>query len=120
WPALRGEGARVGVLRATAVVLAAAAPVVLFDRAVGAIPTSAGVNVWLGNNAWSRQTLALGTDEIAMDPDGEARDIVRVAEKAEGHPLSKAEMNEWWARRALREMGDDVGAAALHFAKKTA
>jgi tetratricopeptide (TPR) repeat protein len=120
WPVMRGAGVGLGSLRATAILAAAAAPVVLFDQAVGAVPTSAGVNVWLGNNAWSRQTLSLGTDEIAMDPDGEARDIVRVAEAAEGRPLSKAEMNAWWARRALREMGDDVGAASLHFAKKAA
>ena len=120
-PALRGAGPRTGALRALVLAIAAAAPIVAFDQAVGAVPTSAGVNVWLGNNLWSRTTRSFGTGEIAMDPDGEARDVVRVATEAEGgRPLSTAEINAWWMRRAWREMSADWGAAFGHFAAKAA
>jgi hypothetical protein len=119
-PALRGAAAGARASRVAVFVAAAAVPILVFDAAVGAVPSSPGVNVWLGNNGWSRDTLSFGTDEIAMDPDGEARDIVAVAEAAERRKLSTAEVNAWWLGRAAREVAAEPGAAAAHLARKTA
>jgi tetratricopeptide (TPR) repeat protein len=117
-PLLRGVPLRTAALRAVVAVAAAAVPIVAFDRAVGALPTSGGVNVWLGNNAWSRETRSFGTAEFPMDPDGEAQGVASIAEAAEGRKLSAAEINAWWARRALREIAAQPAHAIAHAGTK--
>ncbi|MCE9636921.1 MAG: tetratricopeptide repeat protein [Planctomycetes bacterium] len=105
-------------IRAAILFVGVAAPVALFDRAVGALPTSGGVNVWLGNNEWSRDTLSFGTDEFPMDPDAEAAAVARIAAASEGRDLTPPEINSWWVRRAAREIASHPGASIVHFATK--
>lgn len=90
----------------------------LIHGTVGAVPSSAGVNVWLGNNTYSRRTLSFGTDLFAMDPVTEERETLRIAASS-GASSGVAGANAWWTTRALREMADAPADAAAHLAKKT-
>ncbi len=103
--------------RCTAAVAGFALALGVVHATVGAVPSSAGVNVWLGNNAWSRRTASFGTDLFAMDPVTEERESLRIAASAGASP-GVAGANAWWTARALREMADAPAEAAAHLAKK--
>lgn len=125
-PALFAPSARVGrrardaAARALVVALAAAAPIVTFHAAVGAVPTSPGINVWLGNNPWSWTTRSFGTAELRLDPDAEAVEVRAIPESAEGRPLSVGDVNVWWLRRTAEACAASPGEALSHVGVKAA
>ncbi len=98
----------------------AIAPVTLHNVAAGdrvLISWQGGTNFWIGNNPSSdgMTAIAPGTEGTWW---GGYRDLIRIAEKNEGHELLRSEVSRYWFRRTLRFFEDEPRKAAALFAKK--
>jgi hypothetical protein len=96
-----------------------AAGIGVYGIAAGTMPVGGAVNLWLGNNAWSRATRSFGTDEFWMHPVDQAGAVRRIAEQAAGHRLDVTGVNAYWARRTWNELRSAPLDAVEHLAVKT-
>lgn len=117
-----GRRARAATLAAAAAGLVACLlPVALHNAAAGGVPlpttANAGVNFWIGNGAGATgqyRELVPGRGH----PDYEQEDARRLAQAASGRALGPAAVSRHWFARALRDMGEQPGAAAANLGRK--
>jgi 4-amino-4-deoxy-L-arabinose transferase-like glycosyltransferase len=114
--------ARVAALMAAGV-LVALAPVVLrnavVSRQFALVSSQGGLNLYIGNNeAATGQYVAV--PGVRANIEGQSEDTRRVAEQAEGRPLTDAEVSSYFSGRALAWMRGHPAAAARLFVRKLA
>jgi 4-amino-4-deoxy-L-arabinose transferase-like glycosyltransferase len=81
------------------------------------VPSHGGLNLYIGNNPRADGTYH-AVPGVTPNIAGQADDARRVAEQAEGHPLSDAEVSSYFTRRALAWWGEHPAPAAMLFLKK--
>ena len=111
---------RTAILAAGAV--AVVLPVTIRNYAVGRdfvlVTSSGGVNLYQANNAGTRDTGQMRSEELRPHPVLVEQDAQLVAEREEGRSLKPSEVSAYWTRRALREMADSPGLTLGFFGRK--
>lgn len=83
------------------------------------IPSHGGLNLYIGNNPAADGTYR-SVEGITPNIAGQAADAKRVAEQAEGRPLTDAEVSSHFTRRTLQWIRDRPADAARLLARKVA
>jgi tetratricopeptide (TPR) repeat protein len=116
----RGWRGGLGLLAGLAL---AVAPVAVRNRIVSGetvlVSSHGGLNFYIGNNPDADGTYRAAPG-VTPSIEGQARDAVRVASQALGHPATAAEASAWFFRRAREWIAAHPGAALRLFARKLA